>query len=91
MMLPQIAAMYPRKKPTIWQIKTFVDDSGSLYFSRNTLKFFGQRASDFKVDGWTNDKKIQISAPRFMDHKQVGRSIALFDPLTGKIQPWHRE
>lgn len=85
MTLEQIKNMYPNKKPTIWQIKAFVDASGSFFFSRNALKFFGQKAGDFKVESWTDTKEIIISAPRYMGKKACGKTMAIFNPENGNI------
>jgi len=37
------------KKPTIYEIKRLTAETQPYFFSRNTLKFFGQTMKDFKV------------------------------------------
>lgn len=37
------------KKPTIYEIKRATYETSPYFFSRKTLKFWGQKLSDFKV------------------------------------------
>lgn len=50
-------------KPTIAQIKRIVEANGSHYFEKASMKFFGQRMSDFKVFRSKKTGRIFVGAP----------------------------
>lgn len=50
------------KKPTIYEIKYATLKSSPHYFSRETMKFFGQTLKDFSVYKTSDPNKFLISA-----------------------------
>lgn len=50
------------RKPTIYEIKRLTEETYPYFFSKDTLKFFGQKMKDFKVHTVTNSI-YRISAP----------------------------
>ena len=60
------------QKPTITQIKQS-GVLGEYFFSRDTLRFFGQTMSSFKTD-WhdINNGIIRLYAPMIIDGDNVG-------------------
>ena len=60
------------QKPTITQIKQS-GVLGEYFFSRDTLRFFGQKMSSFKTD-WhdINNGIIRLYAPMIIDGDNVG-------------------
>ena len=66
---------------TIHDIKSRVEETGSCFFSRETLKFFGQRVKDFKVHKCT-DGRYFIYAPR----KHGGDTCRYYNPATNKLE-----
>jgi hypothetical protein len=70
---------------TIYEIKRKVDENGSYYFSRKTMKCFGQTLKDFKVK--KEGEKFRITAPvRDRSGKHQGYSERLFNPITNKLE-----
>jgi len=60
------------QKPTITQIKQS-GVLGEYFFSRDTLRFFGQTMSSFKTDWQDKDNGIvRLYAPMFMGGDNVG-------------------
>lgn len=71
---------------TIQQIKSLSSITAPNYFDKKTLKFFGQRMSDFKVKKQL-DGRFLISAPmRNREGKVVGKSERYFNPLNNKLE-----
>lgn len=70
---------------TIYEIKRKVEEKGSFYFSRGSMKFFNQKLKDFKVK--KEGEKFKISAPmKDWNGKIVGHSEALFNPKTNELE-----
>lgn len=59
------------KKPTIYEIRRRVEDKQPYFFSRKTLRFFGQTMRDFSVER-SPKGNLYIVAPNYM----VDRSVA---------------
>jgi hypothetical protein len=71
---------------TIQEIKRLSSITAPYYFSKSSLKFFGQRMSDFKLKKQT-DGRILISAPmRNSEGKIIGRSERYFNPMNNKLE-----
>ena len=62
------------KKPTISEIKRMTERKSPYYFDRKTLKFFGQRMSDFKVHK-TERGTIYIYAKMYREDFRTGKKI----------------
>jgi len=69
---------------TIYEIKRRTHETAPYFFSRETMKFFGQTLKDFNVREM-NDGRYRISAPIRDDERIVGYTIAIFDPKTNEL------
>jgi hypothetical protein len=69
------------RRLTIYDIKKRVEETGSYYFARKTLKFFGQTLKDFRVYK-CDDGRYFIRAPR----KHGGYSERYYNPKTNKLE-----
>lgn len=58
------------KKPTIYEIRRRVEDKQPYFFSRKTLRFFGQTMRDFSVERSPNGN-LYIVAPTYMVDRSV--------------------
>jgi hypothetical protein len=82
---PLNAIIYAKVAPlTIYDIKSNVENKGSHYFTRKTLKFFGQKVSDFKVNRFGDDK-FYFFAP-FGRNCPEGISERIFNPFTNELE-----
>ena len=72
---------------TIAHIADHNQRSGRHYFDRSTLKFFGQRRSDFRVKTLDDGRIIVYAhAHRGWDIKATQPvSLAVYDPETGDV------
>ncbi len=70
---------------TIYEIKYRTAEKQPYFFSRDTLKFFGQTMKDFKVKK-QKDGKYLITAPARMNGKIVHYTQRLFNPLTNDLE-----
>lgn len=73
------------KKPTIYEIAELTKPNEKYFFSKATLKFFGQSMSKFYVHS-ENKGKFKISCP-IRDHsKEVkGETVRYFNPVTNRL------
>lgn len=70
---------------TIYEIKRRTEETAPEFFTRQTLKFFGQTLKDFRVykmDG----KNYLITAPMRMRGEIIGHTRRLFNTDTNKLQ-----
>lgn len=70
---------------TIYEIKQRTQETSPYYFSRDTLKFFGQTMRSFSVKK-QKDGKYKISAPSYWNGKLMGYSERMFNPETNKLE-----
>jgi hypothetical protein len=63
---------------TIYEIKERTAETSPHYFSRDTLKFFGQTMRSFRVSK-LNEHEYLISAPSYWNGKLMGYSERIFD------------
>lgn len=74
------------KKPTIYEIKELTKKSSPNFFSADTMRFFGQRLSDFKVYKTDCKHKFLIVAysrkPELKDYK----TEKIFNALTNELE-----
>ena len=70
----------------IYEIKRLTKETSPYFFSRNTLKFFGQRMKDFKVYKQF-DGRYLITAP-IIDFrgKNIGNTRRYFNPVNNKME-----
>ena len=71
------------KRYTIAEIAAANEAKGGFYFSKDTLKFFKQKRSDFKVKHIAG--RIFVMAPSRWDGHLMGYSVAEFNPETGDL------
>lgn len=65
---------------TIGQIKKLTAETAPHYFARDTMRFFKQRMSDFKVSK-CEDGRYQIQAP-----SNYGTSVRYFNPGNNELE-----
>lgn len=81
---PKSAIIYAKVAPfSIYDIKRWVEEKGSYYFTRKTLRFFKQNMSDFSVKRWGDDK-FYICAP-IGGHEGL-KSEKIFNPFTNELE-----
>jgi hypothetical protein len=75
-----------KAKVTIYDIKERTKESSPFFFTRDTLKFFHQKMSDFKIKKQP-DGRYLICAP-MKDHsgRIVGQTKRYFNPDTNKLE-----
>ncbi len=73
------------KKPTIYEIAELTSKTSPYFFSKKTLKFFGQRMSSFKVYK-QDDGRYLITAPMIKGGKRVGATEKYFNPNTNELE-----
>lgn len=72
------------RKPTIYDIARLTSETSPYFFSRDTLKWFGQNMSSFKVYK-QYDGRYLITAPMMHGGKQVGTTERYFNPETNEL------
>ena len=72
---------------TIYEIKKRTQETTPYYFTRQTLKFFGQTLKDFRVYKQL-DGRYMLTAPIKNKHtgEVRGKTIRYFNPLTNELQ-----
>ena len=68
-------------KPTIYDIKYLTQETSPYYFTRDTMKFFGQTLKDFKVMAM-DDGRYRISAPT----KCGNTTVRYFNPTNNELE-----
>lgn len=76
---------------TIYDIKREVEstEGDHYYFTRKTMKYFGQRLRDFKVNKikiGVNKGNFILYAPSYFDGRKSGYSVRMFVPETKKLE-----
>jgi len=72
---------------TIYDIKYKTRETEPHYFTRKTMRFFGQTLRDFRVKKMA-DGRYRISAPvlsRF-SKKIIGETVRYFNPVTCQLE-----
>ena len=69
---------------TIYEIKRLTEKTSPYFFTRDTLRFFGQTMRDFKVYK-RKDGKYLITAPCYYNGKVMGETRRIFDPETNEL------
>jgi hypothetical protein len=71
---------------TIYQIKHATRNTAPEYFTRKTMRFFGQTLKDFSVRKQP-DGRFRIAAPmRNYEGKKIGVSVRFFNPENNKLE-----
>ena len=68
---------------SIYDIKRICEENGSYFFSRQSMKFFGQKMADFSVRRHGVDK-FYISAK--WGKGIAGKTERIFNPFTGELE-----
>ena len=71
---------------TIYEIKKQTKNSAPYFFSKETLKFFGQTLKSFKVSK-LNEVEYLITAPSYWNGKLMGNTQRIFNKDTKKLNP----
>ena len=71
---------------TIYDIKYRTQETAPHYFTRKTMRFFGQTLKMFSVRKWS-ETEYRISAPMFANGRHVGESVRYFDTVTNNLNP----
>lgn len=71
---------------TIQEIKKRTQITSPLYFSRNTMKFFGQTLKDFTVTEQP-DGRFMMCAPIRADGRRIScHTVRFFNPKTNELE-----
>jgi hypothetical protein len=71
---------------TISEIKKATLETAPYFFSKETMRFFGQRMSSFSVKKQP-DGRVRISAPMFdRSGKNMGETIRFFNPVNNQLE-----
>tara|TARA_R110000824_G_scaffold361059_1_gene548822 strand:- start:50 stop:298 length:249 start_codon:yes stop_codon:yes gene_type:complete len=70
---------------TIQEIKQRTKKTAPYYFSADTLSFFNQKLSDFKVKK-LNDTEYLIYSPSYWNGRLMGTSMRIFDTITNDLK-----
>jgi hypothetical protein len=70
---------------TIYEIKRGTEETSPEFFTRGTMKFFGQTLKDYKVYKVDNENYL-ITAPMRMRGKVIGHTRRLFNTETNKLR-----
>lgn len=71
---------------TIYEIKEATQQTAPYFFTKDTLKFFGQTMSKFKVKKQA-DGRFRISAPmRDFRGEHMGDTIRYFNPNNNQLE-----
>ena len=73
------------KKLTIYDIKKLTKETAPCFFSRETMRFFGQTLKDFKVS-LLNDGRYKISAPSGDNWQYKHETIRYFNPENNQLE-----
>ena len=71
---------------TIYEIKKQTEETAPYFFSKETLKFFGQTMKSFKVKK-LNEKEYLITAPSYSNRKLMGQTQRIFNVDSKKLEP----
>ncbi len=69
----------------IADIKRLTADTNPHYFSRATLRFFGQTMRSFSVVR-QSDGRYQVSASMYSNGRYMGHSVRYFNPTTNELE-----
>ena len=81
---PKDSVIYAKVAPlTISDIKAKTEQTAPYFFSRQSMRFFGQRMADFSVTRYGNDKFL-ISAK--YGGEIAGKTERVFNPFTNELE-----
>jgi hypothetical protein len=69
----------------IYQIKQLTQETSPYFFTRDTLKFFGQTLSKFSVKKQA-DGRVKISQAMRCNGREVGQTVRYFNPINNQLE-----
>jgi hypothetical protein len=69
---------------TIYEIKRLTEETAPYFFTRQTLKFFGQTLKDFSVTKQVDGRYMIIAIMRNAPSKM--HTVRFFNPITNKLE-----
>jgi hypothetical protein len=82
---PLSSVIYARvARLTISDIKYQVEQKGSYFFSRSSMKFFKQTIKDFSVKRYGDDKFYLSS--KYGNGCPIGKTERIFNPFSGELE-----
>ena len=73
------------RKPTIYEIKKRTAKTAPYFFTRDTLRFFGQTLRDFRVIRET-DGRFKIEAKSYFMGDYMGETVRFFNPENNELE-----
>ena len=70
---------------TIYEIKQRTKKTAPYFFSKDTMRFFGQTLKDFKVSK-QNDGRFKITAPSGSNWSDDLQTIRFFNPTNNELE-----
>lgn len=70
---------------TIQEIKERTLKTAPYFFSDDTMRFFGQKLSDFKVSK-QSDGRYKISAKSGANWSQILKTVKYFNPINNRLE-----
>lgn len=75
----------------IYEIKRRTQETSPYFFSKETLKFFGQTMKDFRV-AKLNDGRFYISAKcKAFDGTMTDKTERIFNPVSNELEEYTEE
>ena len=71
---------------TIYDIKTRTQETSPHYFTRSSMKFFGQTMKDFKVYKQADGRFLIVAPMRDRSGKTIGESKRYFNPVNNELE-----
>jgi len=77
--------MTMNKRLTIYEIKRRTEETNPYFFSRKTMKFFGQTLRDFRIRREA-DGRYRIEAPTYRGPDKLNRpTVRYYNPSTNDL------
>jgi hypothetical protein len=74
------------KNITIYDIKYLSEKTSPYFFTRDTLKFFHQRMSDFHIKKQSDGKYYIYAVMRDHTGRKIGLTERMFNPITNDLE-----
>jgi|TARA_R100000664_G_scaffold33185_1_gene49653 hypothetical protein len=72
-------------KMTIYEIKELTKETAPYFFSKDTMKFFGQTLKDFRVKK-QDDGRYKITAPSGSNWEHEHTTVRFFNPENNELE-----
>ena len=70
---------------TIYEIKELTKETAPYFFSKDTMKFFGQTLKDFRVKKH-DDGRYKITAPSGSNWEHEHTTVRFFNPENNELE-----